>query len=293
MFDRVVIIGVGLIGGSFALAQCQRGLAGTVVGISRNPDTLVKARELNVIDEGHTAVEADVVADADLIFIATPLGAFPAVFRQLAQCDLSEKCILTDGGSAKRYVIESARAAFGELPANLVPAHPIAGKERHGVTEAEGSLFVDHRFIITPTERTAPPLQEKLATLLKRLDAIVEIMPPDQHDEIFAATSHLPHLLAYLLVDMLNEHPELGNVFKYTAGGFRDFTRIASSDPVMWRDIALYNHAAIVKWLKYYRSELDQMIEAVEAQDADRLYRIFADAKAARDFHIINRGSTT
>jgi prephenate dehydrogenase len=221
---------------------------------------------------------------------APPHQSFcPTIFEQLAQLNLPEQCVITDGGSAKSYVIEAALTAFGQLPTRLVPAHPIAGKELSGVEAAEADLYVDHRVIITPTENTDTTARVLVQQLWERIGAHVEMMSPAFHDEVFAATSHLPHLLAYLLVDMLHEHPELGNVFKYTAGGFRDFTRIASSDPTMWRDIALYNHAAIAKWLKHYRAELDKMIDAVEHQDQHELFELFANAKAARDEHIVRK----
>lgn len=289
MFNKALIIGVGLIGGSLALALKQRGLVNTIIGVSRSPDTLVQAQQLGVIDQGATALDAEMVEGADLIFIATPLGAFPQVFKQLAALPIADTCLITDGGSAKQYVIESARAAFGALPAWLVPGHPIAGKELSGVAAADATLYEDHRVILTPVDTTAPKAIDKAKSMWEAVGACVETMSPQFHDEVFAATSHLPHLLAYLLVDLLNEHPELGNVFKYTAGGFRDFTRIASSDPTMWRDIALYNHAAIAKWLKNYRAELDTMIEAVERQDEQTLYRLFSSAKTARDQHIVRK----
>lgn len=292
MFDTVVIVGVGLIGGSLALGLKKHQLAQRVIGISRTPDTLIQAQQRGVIDVGATRLEAETAAAADLIFLATPLGAFPAVFRQLAHLPLKQSCIITDGGSAKQFVIDAVQQAFGTVPPNLVPAHPIAGKELSGVAAAEADLYVDHRVIITPTEMTDKQMCARVADMWRALGACVETMSPQFHDEVFAATSHLPHLLAYLLVDLLNEHPELGDVFQYTAGGFRDFTRIASSDPTMWRDIALYNHAAIAKWLKNYRAELDKVIQAVEAQDEQQLFHLFAGAKAARDQHIVRKQKT-
>ncbi len=290
MFERAVIIGVGLIGGSLALALKQRGLVREVVGVSRSPDTLAEAVRLGVIDIGGTRLEQAHVDSADLIFIATPLGAFPAVFEQLAALTLAADTLITDGGSAKQHVIDAARAAFGDaLPGGFVPGHPIAGKELSGVTAADADLYVDHRVILTPVDSSDARAVKRVEAMWEAVGACVECMTPAFHDEVFAATSHLPHLLAYLLVDLLNEHPELGNVFRYTAGGFRDFTRIASSDPTMWRDIALYNHAAVAKWLRHYRAELDRMICAVEARDADMLYQLFDGAKKARDQHIVNR----
>ncbi len=289
MFDRVIVIGVGLIGGSLALALKSRGLVEEVVGISRSPDTLALAQQRGVIDYGSTALDQAMLTAANLVFIATPLGAFPAVFKQLAALDCPENLIITDGGSAKGYVIEQAEEAFGYLPEKLVPGHPIAGKELSGVGAAEADLYVDHRVILTPADHTDAHAVDVVARMWKGVGACVETMTPGYHDEVFAATSHLPHLLAYLLVDLLNEHPELGNVFKYTAGGFRDFTRIASSDPIMWRDIAEANAPAIAKWLKHYRHELDQMIDAVEKHDHARLHALFCAAKAARDQHIVKK----
>lgn len=289
MFKRVVIVGVGLIGGSLALALKSRGRVEEVVGISRSPDTLALAQQRGVIDHGSTALDQQSLDQADLVFVATPLGAFPAVFGQLATLTLPENLIITDGGSAKGYVIEQARKAFGAVPPRLVPGHPIAGKELSGVAAAEASLYEDHRVILTPVDETDAAATEIVEKMWKEVGACVETMTPQYHDEVFAATSHLPHLLAYLLVDLLNEHPELGNVFKYTAGGFRDFTRIASSDPVMWRDIAEANAPAIAKWLKQYRRELDRMIEAVERRDHAALHELFCAAKAARDQHIVKK----
>jgi len=289
MFERVIIIGVGLIGGSLALALKRRALVGEVVGISRSPDTLAQAQRLGVIDTGSTQLTQAHLDRADLLFIATPLGAFPAVFRQLAALAVPDDLIMTDGGSAKGFVVEQARAAFGDVPSRLVPGHPIAGKELSGVCAAEADLYVDHRVILTPVDATDKAAVATVTRMWQAVGACVEQMSPAFHDEVFAATSHLPHLLAYLLVDLLNEHPELGNVFQYTAGGFRDFTRIASSDPVMWRDIAEANAPAIAKWLKAYRGALDHMIEAVERRDSEALHELFCAAKQARDQHIVNR----
>ena len=290
MFERAVIIGVGLIGGSLALALKKNDLVREVIGISRSPDTLAEAVRLGVIDSGGTGLEQAHVDGADLIFIATPLGAFPAVFDRLASLEIEADMLITDGGSAKQHVIDAARAAFGDaLPGGFVPGHPIAGKELSGVAAADAELYVDHRVILTPAESSDARAVKRVESMWQAVGACVERMTPAFHDEVFAATSHLPHLLAYLLVDLLNDHPELGNVFRYTAGGFRDFTRIASSDPTMWRDIALYNHAAVAKWLRNYRSELDRMIEAVETRNAEALYQLFDGAKKARDQHIVNR----
>jgi prephenate dehydrogenase len=202
---------------------------------------------------------------------------------------LKAGAIISDVGSAKMSVIEAVRAAFGELPARFVAGHPIAGKEKSGVSAADAGLFEKHRVILTPTAETEQAALETVRALWQLLGADVIEMAPDYHDEVLAATSHLPHMLAFGLVEMLNEHPELGNVFQYTAGGFRDFTRIASSDAVMWRDIAMSNGKAISKWLRHYQQALGHMIALIDAKDADGLYALFDEAKTARDTHILKK----
>lgn len=284
--NKITIIGVGLIGGSFAKGLKQAGLVKEIMGFGQNADNLQKAIELDVVDS-FTIDIAEAVKDSDLVFLAVPLGAMKTVLENMKP-HLSKNTIITDGGSAKSSVILSAQEVFGELPVNFVPGHPIAGKEKSGVTAADEKLYVDHRVILTPTATTSQVSLEIVRGLWSALGANVEIMNPQQHDEIFAATSHLPHLLAFALVDMLNEHEELGDVFQYTAGGFRDFTRIASSDAVMWRDIATYNSDAIVKWLKNYSNAINELTGLVESKDADALYKLFDDAKKARDKHIVN-----
>lgn len=284
--NKITIVGVGLIGGSFAKGIKQAGLVEEIVGFGQNTTNLQKAIELDVVDSFTTDI-AEAVQDSDLVFLAVPLGAMKTVLENMKPY-LSENTIITDGGSAKSSVILSAQEVFGALPVNFVPGHPIAGKEKSGVTAADEKLYVDHRVILTPTATTSETSLEIVQGLWSALGANVEIMNPQQHDEIFAATSHLPHLLAFSLVDMLNEHEELGDVFQYTAGGFRDFTRIASSDAVMWRDIAVYNSEAIVKWLKNYGLALEELTKLVEEKDSDALYTLFKDAKQARDKHIVN-----
>lgn len=284
---KITIIGVGLIGGSFAKGIKEAGLVEEVVGFGKNTKNLELALNLGVIDSFITDI-GKAIKDSDLVFLAVPLGAMKSVLQDMKPY-LSEHTIITDGGSAKSSVILSAQEVFGQLPQNFVPGHPIAGKEKSGVAAAESSLYIDHRVILTPTENTSSAALKTVKHLWKVLGANVEIMNAQQHDEIFAATSHLPHLLAFSLVDMLNEHEELGDVFKYTAGGFRDFTRIASSDAVMWRDIAVYNSDAITKWLKNYGNAIDELTTLVENKDADAIYRLFDDAKNARDKHIVKK----
>ncbi|MDX1353526.1 MAG: prephenate dehydrogenase/arogenate dehydrogenase family protein [Thiomicrorhabdus sp.] len=283
---KITIIGVGLIGGSFAKGLKEAGLVDEVMGFGQNSVNLQLAMELGVIDSFSLDM-AEAVSESDLVFLAVPLGAMKDVMQTMKPY-LSQQTIITDGGSAKSSVILSAQEVFGILPDNFVPGHPIAGKEKSGVTAADEKLYIDHRVILTPTQDTSNDALQIVQQLWQVLGAKVEVMSAQQHDEIFAATSHLPHLLAFSLVDMLNEHEELGDVFQYTAGGFRDFTRIASSDAVMWRDIAIYNSEAIVKWLKNYGLALETLTGLVESKDSEALYKLFSDAKQARDNHIVN-----
>jgi prephenate dehydrogenase len=282
--DKITIVGVGLIGGSFAKGLKQAGLVNKVIGFGQNESNLQKAIELGVIDEYSTAMQT-AVADSDLIMLAVPLGVMEAVLTEMKPY-IKQGAIITDAGSAKSSVIASAVKVFGQLPAFFVPGHPIAGKEKSGVTAADPALYINHRVILTPAEHTHAEAIQQVTELWQALGANVEVMSAEQHDDIFAATSHLPHLLAFSLVDMLDDHPELGNVFPYTAGGFRDFTRIASSDATMWRDIALSNSSAIVKWLKNYQASIETLTALVEAQEGEQLFNLFDDAKRARDRHI-------
>lgn len=284
--SKITIVGVGLIGGSFAKGIKQVGLSETVMGYGKNRDNLELGVDLGVIDCYSTDI-AEAVADSDLIVLGVPLGAMQSVLEEMKPF-LKSDVIITDVGSAKMSVIEAVEAAFGYLPPRFVPGHPIAGKEKSGVTAATADLFADHRVILTPTKETDSEALQIVEQLWRALEAEVISMAPDYHDEVLAATSHLPHLLAFSLVEMLNDHPELGNVFQYTAGGFRDFTRIASSDAVMWRDISVSNSKAIAKWLKSYQQALSELITKVEAQDSEALYRLFEEARQARDTHIVN-----
>ncbi|SFR49823.1 prephenate dehydrogenase/arogenate dehydrogenase family protein [Thiomicrospira sp. ALE5] len=285
--QRLTVIGVGLIGGSFALKLRELGLVQDVVGCGRNTDNLDKALELGVID--HAVTDPTVaVAGADLVLLAVPLGSIAPIYQQI-QPFLAPNAVITDVGSAKASVINEIADLIGECPTQFVPGHPIAGREQSGVAAADNELFKAHRVILTPLEHTCPEALARVKALWQAVGAQVSEMTACYHDEVFAATSHLPHLLAFALVDMLNEHPELGNVFQYTAGGFRDFTRIASSDADMWRDIAVQNHHAIIKWLEAYQAELAKLAQLLTTQNGDELHQLFSAAKAARDKHIVNR----
>jgi len=280
-FQRMAVAGVGLIGGSLALAARAVGLCAEVVGIGRRPERLARAVELGVVDRW-TTEPAEGAAGADLVVLAVPLGAMRALMEALAP-GLGPEAVVTDVGSAKAAVVTDARLTLGAAFPRFVPGHPIAGTERSGVEAAFAGLFRGHRVILTPVAETEAGALGRVRALWEALGATVVEMDPSRHDRILAATSHLPHLLAYALVDLLAGLDEREEIFANAAGGFRDFTRIASSDPVMWRDICLANREALVAMLDRYGEALAALRAAVEAGDGAALESLFARAKAARD----------
>ncbi len=288
LVNRLCVIGVGLIGGSLARALRQAGAVGEIVGCGRNTAQLEKACELGVIDRYDTDA-ARAVAGADAVVLAVPLGSMKAVLGAIAPV-LDAACLLTDVGSVKGSLVRDAREVFGELPANLVPGHPIAGTENSGVEASFTGLFRQRRVILTPTESSAPAMVEKTRALWQACGAEVVEMGIAHHDEVLAATSHLPHMLAYSLVDTLARRDDSQEIFDYAAGGFRDFTRIASSDPDMWHDICLANHDALVKMLEAYSDDLRQLATAVKNADSEYIKQMFTRAKQARDAYCDKRG---
>lgn len=281
MINRLVIIGVGLVGGSLALALRQSGYCREVIGVGRDRSSLQRAQVLGVVDRFELDACA-AVRGADMVVLATPVGAIESVCRSLRGC-LDEKAILTDVGSVKGAVVEAVQAGLGMLPARFVPAHPIAGRERSGVEAATAELYQGRRVILTPLQEGDPEACESVRGMWEAAGAVVENMAVGHHDEVLAATSHLPHLLAYTLVSSLSRLDEQEEIFRYAAGGFRDFTRIASSDPVMWRDICLHNKGPILDMLKHFGRDLVTLGEAIDAGDGDRLLSIFQRAKQTRD----------
>ncbi|MFN2348148.1 MAG: prephenate dehydrogenase [Thioalkalivibrio sp.] len=281
MLRKLCIFGVGLIGGSLSLALRRAGYCREVVGCSRSESHLSRAVELNVIDS-YSLDPAEAVQDADMVLLAVPLGAMAPVCESIRD-SLAPDAVLTDVGSAKASVLRAVTGAFGEAPAGFVPGHPIAGNEQSGVEAAFPELFQGRRVILTPLVNTRQDARDKVRTMWEVAGAVVEEMGVEHHDEVLAATSHLPHLLAFGLVDSLARMGEREEIFHYAAGGFRDFTRIASSDPVMWRDICLANSEAILKVMTHYQQDLDSITRAVQEGDGERLLEIFQRAKAARD----------
>jgi len=281
-FGRLAIIGVGLIGGSLARALRTRGAVDAVVGCGRDRANLERAVALGVIDDW-TQNPAEAARGADIVVVAVTLGATADILARIAPA-LAAQAIVTDVGSAKRCVIDAARA---QLPpsqyARFVAGHPIAGAEKSGVEAAKAELYERHRVILTPTADTDAAALATVRRLWECVGAEVCDMDADLHDEVLAATSHLPHLLAYALVDCLLDLDTPVDVFDFAAGGFRDFTRIASSSPAMWRDIALENRTALLAVCARYEQTLARLRRALEAGDAEALEAAFARAKAARD----------
>lgn len=281
MIKHLAIIGVGLIGGSLALALKKAGLVEQVTGYSRSQAARDEALALGIIDKTAESL-AEAVADADMVFVAVPMGAMQAVFEQLAP-HLKPQTIVTDGGSAKQQVIDAARQALGNKFDYFVPGHPIAGTEKSGPSAAFAELYQQHRVVLTPVAETNKSALEKVRQMWQQAGADVFEMEVEHHDVVLAATSHLPHVLAFNLVGMLAQREDCDEVLRYAAGGFRDFSRIASSDAVMWRDICLGNRGAILELLQQYRSGLDKIEQAIRQDDGDYLIDIFGRAKRARD----------
>ena len=281
MINRLCIIGVGLIGGSLALALKKTGFCREIIGAGRNKERLEKALSLGVVDR----IEMDyakAVHQSDMVFVAVPLGAMKDVFKQIATA-LPAHTIVTDAGSAKLCVIQDAEKAFGLKINQFVPGHPIAGTEQSGVEAAFDSLFQRRRVILTPLESNSPDAVKKVRAMWQAAGAEIDEMGPRHHDLILAGTSHLPHILAFSLVDCLHRLDDVDEIFKFAAGGFRDFTRIASSDPTMWRDICLYNRDAVLAMMQRFQNEVDEVRDAVEKEDGKKLIEIFSRAKQARD----------
>lgn len=278
---RLAILGVGLIGGSLARALRATGAVDEVVGCSRNSGHLQRAVELGVIDRYETD-PAKAVAGADIVFLAVPLGAMRSTLLAI-QPGLMPGAIITDGGSAKSSVVRDAESVFGEVPTTLVPGHPIAGREQTGVDASDAALYHQRRVILTPVSRTDVTAVERVQWMWQQAGAEVTTMTVEHHDEVLAATSHLPHMLAYQLVDTLAKLNDSREIFRYAAGGFRDFTRIASSDPVMWRDICLANRDALLDVLDSYQQDLSALRDTIASGDSDSLLAAFGRAKTARD----------
>ncbi len=279
--QQITIIGVGLIGGSFAMALKASGCKAEFVGCGRSPERLQRAVDLGAIDRYETSIKS-AVAGSDLILLAVPVGAIKALLSQLKPA-LDAGAIVTDVGSTKGSVVEAVAATFGEVPARFIPGHPIAGTEKSGVEAASAGLFNRRRVILTPLEQADFEAIKRVRELWEMAGAEVSEMSVKRHDDVLAATSHLPHMLAFTLVDTLANLDEHDDIFRYAAGGFRDFTRIASSDPQMWHDICLNNRDALLAMIERFQSDLEDFAQAIAEGDSERVRQKFENAKAERD----------
>ena len=277
---KLALIGVGQIGGSFAAALRAARAIDRVTGFDVDARALATGLARGVIDRAADRA-AEAVKDADLIVVATPVGATRTIFSEIAAA-LPAAAIVTDVGSTKCSVIDAAAATLGPAVSRFVPAHPIAGGERSGVEHADANLFRDRLAITTPTAATDPAALQQVEHLWRRVGARLERLSPEMHDRVFAAVSHLPHLLAFALVEMIARGPEAETRLAHAGAGFRDFTRIAASSPEMWRDICIANRAPLADELRNYRACLDRLQSAVDRSDGAALLDTFSTAAAAR-----------
>lgn len=277
-FDRIVVFGVGLIGGSFALALKQAGEVKQVIGVGRRVETLQRAQALGIID---TIGDASSVAGADLVLIAAPVAQTEMLLREM-QPHLQAGTVVTDAGSTKSDVVQAARAALGEKIAQFVPGHPIAGREQNGPEAALADLYHGKKVVLTALPENSSDSIARVAGAWERCGALIHYLSAEEHDAVFAAVSHLPHLLAYALVGDIASRENADRLFQYAASGFRDFTRIAGSSPEMWRDISLANRQALLAELDAYTAQLASLRTMLLSADGAALEQVYARAQSAR-----------
>ena len=289
-FQRLALIGCGLMGGSFALAVREAALVQTIAGFSASDKTRQRALELKVIDQACTSV-AEAVQGADLVLLAVPVGAMKATFAAMRDV-LLPNALLMDVGSTKCDVVAAAIATLGERLGCFVPAHPIAGKERAGIEHAESTLYQDRRTILTPLPTTSIHRLQAAHAVWTAIGSQVSTLTPEVHDATFAAVSHLPHLLAFAAVNALTAQPQ-GAAFLDMAGpGFRDFSRIAASDATVWRDILSANHAEVLTQMAHFRAALDQFENALKQGDTAALQGLIQQASEIRSAWTLKTGTT-
>ena len=289
LIDRLTIIGVGLIGGSLARVLKRESACAHIVGYGRNEENLKKAIELGVIDSYETDVKS-AVSGADVVLLATPLTTVETLLTEMSS-SLKEDVVLTDVGSAKGSVVVAAQNTLGKHVNNFVPGHPIAGTEKSGVEASFAELFENHLVILTPLETTNIHALSLITQMWETTGADVVNLNVEHHDEVLAATSHLPHMLAYALVDCLAGMQGRDEIFQFAAGGFADFSRIASSNPQMWHDVCVSNRTALLKVLDSFNCHMEQIRSAIEEGDSETILKIFSRAKQARDDFTVLRNN--
>ena len=279
MINKITIVGVGLIGGSLAKALKEKNLAKTVFGYGRDRSRLEEAKKSNIIDDYSTQIE-EALNHADIIVIATPVGTFRDVFNEVKSL-INDDVIISDVGSTKTNIVDIAKEILGDKSQCFVPAHPIAGKEKSGFEASDGNLYIGKKVIITPIEDNSSESIQVIESMWKNVGAEVDFMSPQSHDDLLGMTSHLPHMLAFSLVNYLVDQNPSASI--YAGGGFKDFSRIASGDAVMWRDICLQNKDKIITHLRGYQSTVEELIDAIDQEESDKLELLFATAKKTRD----------
>lgn len=280
MFKKISIFGVGLIGGSFALALKRAGVVNEIVGVGRRLETLERAKQLGIIDKACVSVE-EAVSGADLILVAAPVAQTEAILAFIAP-HLEPGTVVTDAGSTKSDVVEAARKALGQKVAQFVPGHPIAGREQNGPDAAIVDLYAGKKVVLATLPENSADDVERVAGAWKHCGAIIHRLTAEEHDKVFAAVSHLPHLLAYALVDDIARKPHADLLFQYAASGFRDFTRIAGSSPEMWRDITLANQPALLSELDSYLEQLAGLRALLAERNGSAIEAVYANAQRAR-----------
>ena len=281
MFNEVHLIGVGLINGSLALDMKRLKLANKIIGIGRNQQRLIKAQSSNIIDS-YQLLDVIDISNSDLVVIGVPVSKFREIFS-LINPSLSPKTLVTDVGSTKQNIIQDAREVFNKILPNFVPGHPIAGSEQSGFEYAMEELFKNRKVILTPTKQTEITAVQKIKKLWQCVGAEVNEMTADKHDAILSATSHLPHMVAYTLVNYLSGRLDSDELFRYAAGGFYDFTRIASSDPTMWADICIANRDRLLESIDGFSECLKELRHTIDNQDYEAVHDLLNQAKVIRD----------
>jgi prephenate dehydrogenase len=281
VLKKIVIFGVGLIGGSFAAALRKAGAVEEVVGVGRTAASLARAKELGLIDRISTSVE-EALRDADLVLLAAPVAQTESILSAIKPW-LQPQTVVTDAGSIKGEVAIAAARALGDKITQFVPGHPIAGREANGPSAAVEDLYVGKKVVLTPLPQNTPVHIERVADAWRQCGAVIHTLSVEEHDAVFAAVSHLPHLLAYALVDEIASKPHADLLFQYAASGFRDFTRIAGSSPEMWRDISLANQSAILHELDAYMAQLTCFRALLAQKDGAAMEAMFANAQRARN----------
>lgn len=279
--NKIVIFGVGLIGGSVALALKKAGSPATIVGVGRTTESLQAALKLGVIDSASSNIP-DAVKNADLVLIATPVAQTPSILKSI-QPYLEANTVITDAGSTKTDVLACAHEILGTKVCQFIGGHPIAGAEKSGVSAATADLYHNKNVVLTPDASTQSIAIERVKLLWEACGAKVSTMSAADHDRIFAAVSHLPHLLAFALVDEIASRPNAAQLFSFAASGFRDFTRIAGSHPEMWRDISLANRTALLEEISAFQIELTTLKSLLESHDGQALQTLFERASTARN----------